>query len=225
MILLVTDTSGKNGSVALARAREGASDVELIEEAALTGGTFSAQLVPQIAGLLARHGLGKTDINAFVVVSGPGSFTGLRVGLAAVKGLAEILQKPIVAVSLLEAVALSACTQGKVVAALDGGRGEVFVGEYEVAGESADLLRQRLLSKAEFLSAARESAVSTPDKALAGAAQDAGISVFTGAHPGSEMIAGLGWRKMRAGKTVTPDQLEANYIRRTDAELFLQRSS
>ena len=89
MILLVTDTSGKNGSVALARAREGASDVELIEEAALTGGTFSAQLVPQIAGLLARHGLGKTDINAFVVVSGPGSFTGLRVGLAAVKGLAE----------------------------------------------------------------------------------------------------------------------------------------
>ncbi len=133
MILLVTDTSGKNGSVALARAGEGDDDssgqVELIEEAPLSGGTFSAQLVPQVAALLARHGLSKTDIGAFVVVSGPGSFTGLRVGLAAMKALAEILQKPIVPVSLLEAVARAGGMQGKVVAVLDAGRGEVYVGE------------------------------------------------------------------------------------------------
>ena len=233
MIFLVTDTSGKNGSVALARASEGSDVVELMEEAPLSGGTFSAQLVPQVAALLARHGLSKSDVGAFVVVSGPGSFTGLRVGLAAVKGLAEILQKPIVAVSLLEAVALAArttgrVTTGRVTAALDGGRGEVYVGEYEVAGESVQLLRERLLSKADFLSAARGSAVSTPDKTLDGvaqeAAQEAGLSVFTSEFPGSAMIARLGWKKMRAGETVTPDQLEANYIRRTDAELFLKPS-
>lgn len=229
MILLVTDTSGKNGSVALARTRGGSDEVELVEEAPLSGGTFSAQLVPQVAALLARHGLGKSDVGAFVVVSGPGSFTGLRVGLAAVKGLAEILQKPIAAVSLLEAVALAArasgkVTTGRVTAALDGGRGEVYVGEYEVAGESAQLLQERLLSKADFLSAARGSAVSTPDEALTAVAQEAGLPVFTSELPGSAMIARLGWKKMKAGETVTPDQLEANYIRRPDAELLLKPS-
>ena len=107
MLLLITDTSGKDGFVGLARAREGTEPdkVEVIEEVALAGGTFSAQLVPQIAALLKKHEFRKTDIGAFIVVSGPGSFTGLRVGLAAVKGLAEILQKPIVSVSLLEVLA------------------------------------------------------------------------------------------------------------------------
>src|SRR4051794_39055188 len=101
MLLLVTDTSGKNGSVALARASESAepSEVQVIETVPLAGGTFSAQLVPQIAAMLAKHEFRKTDLDALVVVSGPGSFTGLRVGLAAIKGLAEILNKPIVPVS------------------------------------------------------------------------------------------------------------------------------
>ena len=97
------------------RANGSNNEVDLIEVAPLAGGTFSAQLVPQIAALLAKHGLSKTDIDAFIVVSGPGSFTGLRVGLAAIKALAEILQKPIVPVSLLEVVALASRAQGKVV--------------------------------------------------------------------------------------------------------------
>ena len=105
MLLLVTDTSGRNGSVALARDVPG-GEVEVIESVPLEGGTFSAQLVPQISSLLTKHHFAKGDIDAFVVVSGPGSFTGLRVGLAAIKALAEILAKPIVPVSLLEVVAL-----------------------------------------------------------------------------------------------------------------------
>ncbi len=104
MLLLITDTSGRNGTVALARAAE-SDTVQVLEVVPLAGGMFSAQLVPQIAALLQNHGLSKTDIDAFVVVSGPGSFTGLRVGLAAIKALAEILQKPIVPVSLLELIA------------------------------------------------------------------------------------------------------------------------
>src|SRR4051812_48854258 len=99
MLLLATDTSGKFGSIALAQCGpSGACDV--LEVVSLEGGTFSAQLVPQIAALLAKHGFNKQNLGAFAVASGPGSFTGLRVGLAAIKALAEILDKPIVAVSL-----------------------------------------------------------------------------------------------------------------------------
>ena len=82
-LLLATDTSGKHGSVALARVTSGQSDVEIVEVVPLAGGAFSAQLVPQIVALLEKHGYRKSDLAAFAVASGPGSFTGLRVGLAA----------------------------------------------------------------------------------------------------------------------------------------------
>ena len=225
MLLLVTDTSGKNGSVALVRVEPDPHTIEAIEVASLTGGMFSAQLVPQIAALLSNHGFRKTDIDAFVVVSGPGSFTGLRVGLAAIKGLAEVLRKPIVPVSLLELVAVASRAEGKVAAALDAGRGEVYVGEYEVSGESATIVRERLLTKDEFLSAAQHATVATPDEKLAAAARNAGLSVCSLASPGATEIARLGWRKLRTGETATPEQLEANYIRRTDAEILAKVSS
>jgi tRNA threonylcarbamoyladenosine biosynthesis protein TsaB len=225
MLLLVTDTSGKNGTVALARAGESdPQDAEVIEVVPLAGGMFSAQLVPQIAALLQRNGLSKADMNAFVVVSGPGSFTGLRVGLAAIKALAEVLQKPIVPVSLLEVVATACRTQGKVVAVLDGGRGEVFFGAYEVADESVQVLREELLSQAEFLTQARESTVATPDLTLAATARDAGLSVVSVEVPNAAMIARFGWKRMQAGQTVSPEQLEANYMRRSDAEMFVKKS-
>ena len=96
MLILGVDTSGKGGSIALVEFEEG--NARTLEMVALEGGTFSAQLVPQIADVLNRHGLSKHAIDGFAVVSGPGSFTGLRVGLAAIKALAEVLQKPIAAV-------------------------------------------------------------------------------------------------------------------------------
>lgn len=225
MLLLITDTSGRNGSVALVRVEPDPHSIEVIEVASLTGGMFSAQLVPQIAALLSDHGFRKSDIDAFVVVSGPGSFTGLRVGLAAIKGLAEILKRPIVPLSLLELVAVASRAEGKVAAALDAGRGEVYVGEYEVSGESAKVVRERLLTKDEFLSAAQHATVATPDEKLAAVASGAGLSVFLVAFPGAEAIARLGWRKLQAHETVTPEQLEANYIRRTDAEILAKVSS
>src|SRR5208282_3971845 len=112
MLLLAVDTSGKHGSIALAQC--GPDDVcQIIEVVPLAGGTFSAQLVPQIAELLKKHGFSKQDLGGFAAASGPGSFTGLRVGLAAIKALAEALGKPIAAVSLLEALAVAAASEGK----------------------------------------------------------------------------------------------------------------
>jgi tRNA threonylcarbamoyladenosine biosynthesis protein TsaB len=232
MILLVTDTSGKNGTVALARANDpsNSNDLQVIEEVPLTGGTFSAELVPRIAALLAKQELTKANLDAFVVVSGPGSFTGLRVGLAAIKALAEVLQKPIVSLSLLEVIALASHVEGNVVAALDAGRGELYAGEYEIVADSAQvqrakLQRERLLSKDEFFAVARDKAVSTPEANLAEIVRNAGLPVFLVPRPTAEMIAELGWTKWQAGDTVSPDQLEANYIRRTDAEIFAKPAS
>src|SRR5205807_6380082 len=106
MILLAIDTSGKEGSIALARVPEDARDsleLTILEIVPLEGGTFSAQLVPQMAGLLAKQALGTNDIGAFAVASGPGSFTGLRVGLDAIKAMVELFGKTFAAVSRREA--------------------------------------------------------------------------------------------------------------------------
>ena len=217
-VLLVADTSGKHGSVGLARANEG-SMVRLLEAVPLAGGTFSAQLVPQIASLLDKHRLGKKDLDGFIVISGPGSFTGLRVGLAAIKALAEILQKPIVAISLLEVIALASEAEGNILAVLDAGRGELYTGEYEIRGGETRLRNEALQSSTTVLSGARGAIVSTPDAALAQMARD---QKFTVHHVtvGAEDIARVGWRKMQAGEAVSPEHLEANYIRRSDAEMF-----
>src|SRR5262245_44254320 len=130
MLILAIDTSGKHGSVTLARGGE--ADCRVIETVPIAGGTFSAQLIPQIAELLKRHGLGKKAIDALACASGPGSFTGLRVGLTAIKALAEILSKPIAAVSMLEACAakLNLAEGMRIFPVLDAQRGEFFVGDY-----------------------------------------------------------------------------------------------
>ncbi len=251
MILLVVDTSGKQGSVALVRAGElpDAVKVETIGAAPLIGGTFSAQLVPQIAGLLTQHGFSKSDIGAFVVVSGPGSFTGLRVGLAAIKALAEILKKPIVPVSLLEVVAWHAIfvaggSDGSAeprifpfAVALDAGRGQVFVGEFQfvlpAASRSGTLVgtRQSLFTLSELAE------LKLAESVLWVASPDAAVLDFLNANlpgrsgvcsisrPDCSAIAWLGWRKLQAGESVSPEQLEANYMRRSDAELFVKSGS
>jgi tRNA threonylcarbamoyladenosine biosynthesis protein TsaB len=221
MLLLAIDTSGKNGSIALARAGEGsAEDVELIATVALSGGTFSAQLVPQIAALLSRHRFTKLDIGAFAVASGPGSFTGLRIGLAAVKALAEVLEKPSAPVSLLEACVFASGAQGKVMAALDAGRNDVYIGQYEVPAQAGLAPRELVRSRAEFLSQAKGWIVVTPDSVVAEAAGAAGLPVVNLPPISAAVVARLGWWKIQSGKTVTPEQLEANYIRRTDAEML-----
>ena len=228
MLLLSADTSGRQGSIALARG-EAAGTCQVIEVAPLAGGTFSAQLVPHIAALLSRHGFTRTDIGAFAVASGPGSFTGLRVGLAAIKGLAEILLKPIATVSLLEAVAVGAGMPGKILAILDAGRSEVYAGEYEVTGESAQVVSERLVKREDLFAQIQQSpahsSLATSDKSLAEAARSAGLSVSLVEPVDAGTIARLGWRKIQQGQTVSPETLGANYIRRTDAEILARASS
>jgi tRNA threonylcarbamoyladenosine biosynthesis protein TsaB len=223
MLLLAADTSGKHGTIALARCGPD-NACSVIEVLPLEGGTFSAQLVPQIAALLAKHGFSKADVGGFAVVSGPGSFTGVRVGLAAIKALAEVLEKPIAAVSLLEAVAVSSGSQGRVVAVLDAGRSEVYAGEYDVDGDDVRVLQERLLTRAKLLEAAKGSTVVTSDRSLTEAARGAGLPVGEIELPRSDVVARLGWKKIRAGKVVSPEALDANYLR-SSSEIFSKRGS
>jgi tRNA threonylcarbamoyladenosine biosynthesis protein TsaB len=220
MLLLAVDSSNKNGSIALARC--GPAEVcDILEVVQLAGGTFSAQLVPQIASLLGNHGVGKEDIAAIAVVSGPGSFTGLRIGLAAVKALAEVLQKPIAAVSLLEAIATKGKARGRVLAALDAGRNEVYVGEYEI-GVPAKRSSERLVAQPELITIAVGLTVITPDERLAGIARTAGLDVEEIRRPESDVIAPIGWKKILSGEIVSPELLDANYIRRMDGEIMVK---
>jgi tRNA threonylcarbamoyladenosine biosynthesis protein TsaB len=222
MLLLAVDTSGKHGSIALAQCESQSCSV--IEVVPLDGGAFSAQLVPQVAALLARHGFSKHDIAGFAVVAGPGSFTGLRIGLAAVKAFAEALAKPIAAVSLLEAIAASGRARGGVMAVLDAGRGEVFAGEYVVNDSGVHLSRERLLTRAELSTSAAGSAVVTADRSLAESARSAALRVEEIELPRSDAIARLGWQKILTKETVSPADLDANYIRRS-SEIFSKSNS
>ncbi|HSZ61511.1 MAG TPA: tRNA (adenosine(37)-N6)-threonylcarbamoyltransferase complex dimerization subunit type 1 TsaB [Terriglobales bacterium] len=223
MLLLAVDTSGKNGSLALARVTPGQSEIDILETIPLTGGAFSAQLVPLIAASLEKHGHSKRDLGAFAVVSGPGSFTGLRVGLAAIKGLAEALEKPIVAVSLLEAVAHGSALLDRVFAVLDAERSDVYVGDYDL-GSPLSVPSERLLGREELLAEAKSQSsdrlVVTPDATLVSALRAGGIRVELIEYPSSAVIARLGWEHLQHGQIVRPADLEANYIRRSDAEIF-----
>ena len=240
MLILGIDTSGKNGSIALVRC--GTEELSTIEVVSLQGGTFSAQLVPQIAALLAKHNLSKADIDAFAVVSGPGSFTGLRVGLAAIKALAEILHKPIAAVSLLEVIAFElsfaslsegapllaafARSGSEFLIALDAGRNEVFVGKCKSGPESATGISESLLTFDELAEHSRRSgeSICTPDESViqnffSRAGTSGVLNVIQVNRPNAASVARLGYKRIAAGQTVSPEQLDATYIRRADAEI------
>ena len=239
MLILAIDTSGQSGGITLAESDAGS--FRLIESAAIAGGTFSAQLIPTLAALLKKHGYGVNDLGGFAAASGPGSFTGLRVGLSAIKGLAETLHKPIATVSVLEALSSMAEKTGKIAAAIDAGRKEVFLGLYQKGGNwsakksgpqtttQSDhaLMKQReeLLTQQDFLATVateQPAVIVTSDPALAELASDSRFPVVVVTAPGSEVVARIGAAKLLAGETVSVEALDANYLRRSDAEIFFK---
>src|SRR5260370_35500811 len=128
MLVVGIDTSGKSGGITLAQGDD--QSFRVLETDAIAGGTFSAQLVPTLAALLTRHSFSVQDIGGFAVASGPGSFTGLRVGLSAVQGLAEALGKPIAAESSLEPLGTLSPQPAWVASRPESGRKEEFWRSY-----------------------------------------------------------------------------------------------
>ena len=237
MLLLAVDTSGKNGSLALVRfkdptqAREGLewgtqSTFEVLELVALEGRMYSAQLIPELQNALSRQNLKKSDIDAYVVASGPGSFTGLRVGISTVKALSEVLHKPIAAVSVLEAAARATAVNGHVIVALDAGRKQLFVGDYEFDPNFKVINAQESLVSFEpiFAKGAQvwgsKFKIFSPDQTVRDAAAAFDVIVNEIAVPRADTFARIGYGKLLRGETAPAETLEANYIRASDAELF-----
>jgi tRNA threonylcarbamoyladenosine biosynthesis protein TsaB len=218
MLILAIDTSGRHGSVALCRGD--ASAFETLQLVALEGGTYSASLIPTIDSILQKNNVEAAELDGFAVVSGPGSFTGLRVGLATIKGLCEVSRKPLMTVSMPEAVAVTHGARDKcVTAALDAGRGEVYVGEYQVSLRVATLTREYIVKLSEF-EAAGGSDLLTPDSSVGDSLKARGIDVRLVAPVQADGIARIGIRKLLAGDVADHATVDVNYIRRSDAEMF-----
>ena len=212
MLLLAIDTSQDAGSVTLAESS--GDSLNIIETAAVDGGTFSAQLVPRIAEMLQKHGRNPESLDAIVAATGPGSFTGLRIGLAAAKGLAEVLQKPILGVSMLEVLAAAAPQSAtEIVSIMDARRSEFYVGEYRRDGNQLHVVREQLCTAAEVT--AISGTRITADKRIA---DPLGAALVE--PPTSADVARLGLAKLLRNETTAIEQLDANYLRRDDNLFF-----
>ncbi|MGI8770407.1 MAG: tRNA (adenosine(37)-N6)-threonylcarbamoyltransferase complex dimerization subunit type 1 TsaB [Acidobacteriaceae bacterium] len=230
-VLLGLDTCGVTGTVALARvggAAQPIAPVELAAQVELAGRSFSAQLVPAIANLLEQEELTASDLAGVVVVAGPGSFTGVRVGLSAAKGLVEALDKPLIVLSRLATLAASVSgdpvrrevKRDAVLAVLDAGRGEYFCGEYR----GRRCVREWLGTEAEIATAADRGLAVVVCEALL-AERLGSLRAIRVAPPSAEDAIRYSLPRFRAADFDDPAIADANYLRRSDAELFARKAS
>jgi tRNA threonylcarbamoyladenosine biosynthesis protein TsaB len=192
------------------------AEPEIIEETELAGRSYSATLVSAIGRLLDRAGVDLHRLGAIVAVNGPGSFTGVRVGLSAVKGLVEAVPLPLVAVSRLEVLAAKAHAPS---AALDAHRCEVFLRLAASGKEPAELLA----------GAAELDAISPPPGAVA-VCDDAAARLILTTWPAAQLARvpaptaadalRLAASRVAARSFIDPLALDGHYLRRSDAEIF-----
>lgn len=220
-LLLGIDTCGPSGSVALVRiADEADTGLVIIDQVELEGRSYSATLVAAIGDILARAGVRLNDLGCLVAVNGPGSFTGVRVGLSAAKGLVEPTGIPIVALSRL---AVLAAKSGVAAAALDAHRSEVFLRLAKPDEEPRELL-----------AGAEELAALSPLPAIAVCDENA-AALLNAAWPTAELVRvaaptaadalRLAAPQVLAGKFIDPLLLDGHYLRRSDAEIFGERAA
>ena len=207
LLVLAIDTCGPLGSVALGRVYDGS--IEILEQVELEGRSYSARLVAAVGDLLGGHGVKLRDVGCIVAVNGPGSFTGVRVGLSAVKGFAMSVGMPVVAVSRLAVLAGKAEVD---VAALDAHRGEVFlrIGEGELLAGVEELEE---IAAPERVAVCDEAAA----KVLRTAWTDTELIELV-APTASDALRGAAPRVL-AGDFVDIALLDGNYLRRPDAEI------
>jgi tRNA threonylcarbamoyladenosine biosynthesis protein TsaB len=218
--ILSLDSTGEFGSIALI---EGDRVVEEVPLHSPDG--FGHILFGQIDRLLNRHATSLQRIDCFAAASGPGSFTGVRVGLAAAKGLAESLEKPVVAVSNLAALAWFGSADVRA-ALLDARRGEVYGGVFD--RDLAEIAPETVARFADWIASLPDVDLQfiTPLRALFAPALAATRFRTAELIEAPRAIAGaiglIAASRFRAGRAQDPAAVDANYVRRSDAELLWQ---
>ena len=227
MLILAIDTSTQAGSVAILRDTSIWGVVSTCVEE-----TYSSRMFRQLDFLRKELNVEMAHFDLYTVATGPGSFTGLRVGLKAVKGWAEVYQRPIAPVSGLEAIAGQAHARSTVlVPVLDARRGQVFGGIYERTERGLRLHGDEVvMAPEEFLSYVGESlrgadfafVTPTPEIVAHAVAESplAGRPVEVVSTVLAPVIGILGGLRALRGDVVDSVHLDANYVRRSDAELM-----
>jgi tRNA threonylcarbamoyladenosine biosynthesis protein TsaB len=216
MLTLAVDTTADSGSIALA------NENGVVEEVIVHAPQgFSRVLFGEIESILQRQKIRLADIDLFAGASGPGSFTGVRVGLSAMKGLAEVLGKPVVVVSNLEALAEFG-SSGTRATIIDARRGEIYGAVYDSVGKP--IVPEVVLPFPKFL-------VLLPDRDFEWISQD--FKPFRALLAGTRFaacpivnappsLAGAIARIAARKPAQDPAAIEANYVRRSEAELLFK---
>lgn len=228
MIVLALDTTTRAGSVAVAD-----DDRVLALVPGDASRTHGERLPAEIAAALEHAGLSRDRVDLLAVAAGPGAFTGLRIGLAAMQGLAMTLGKPVAGVSALDALAAQVRDPGVEVIApwMDAQRGDVF----------ASLVDARTHRTIEAPLTASPAAVADQWAAIIGdrsvvfigdaVSRDAGVIAAAGKgrwrtqapEPLAPQIAVIGRRMAERGEAGLPHALTPIYVRRPDAEIERER--
>jgi len=195
---------------------------------------YSSWLLPAVLECLQGSELQMPEVDAYAVAVGPGSFTGVRVGLSTVKAWAEVYGKRIVAVSRLQALAMEASGETALVAAFaNARRGQVFGAVYQRNGKGLVRLGDEMvIAPGKFVEAATEFANGGN---ISWISTDAECVVFEEAWKAREMrqervkcvscvrapmIGRIGLAELADGRFTDALALDANYVRRSDAEIF-----
>jgi tRNA threonylcarbamoyladenosine biosynthesis protein TsaB len=229
VIVLSIDTCDFRGSVAAL------SEQTVLGLAAHeTREDYSSWLLRTVQNVLKGVALSLKDVDAYAVAAGPGSFTGVRVGLTTVKAWAEVYKKPVAAVSRLEAIAAQAAGGESYLGAFaDAQRGQVFGAVYRAkdgtltrVGEEMVIAPQKFVeAAAELCGGERISWVSTDPAHVAATAawkdrEIRGERIQEVSATLAAIIGRIGLRQWKEGKATDALGLDANYVRRSDAEIF-----
>ncbi len=227
MYILGIETSTTTGSVAVVSEDGVVAQYSLNIEV-----THSERLMSTVDRVLRDTGLAIAEMDGYAVAVGPGSFTGLRIGLAAVKGLAFVSGKPIAAVPTLKALAWNLpYAAHPVCPMLDARKNEVYAATYRFEGTalvhvmaeaalSLPLLSERISEKTIFTGEAshlfrKEIATTFGDRAL--------FAPRAAMLPSAAVVAEIGLDMIKSGKQSDLDSVTPMYIRRPEAEVAWEK--
>ncbi len=227
--ILALDTSSQVSSVALFQA-----EALVAESAYNLRSTHSQSLLAQIDELLKAAGWGLAGLDLLAVVTGPGAFTGVRIGVATIKGLAQVLNLPVVCVSSLAAVAMNLPLLSRPVCVfVDARKKEVYTQQFQLQdGFPLPLNQARVVAPHKVLAELPEDSCFVGD----GVAVYRDLILQQGFEPSalapacchsirSSRVAALALQDYSKGLTQRPEQVVPTYIRPSDAELNLQNNN